>query len=461
MKPNQCNYYNAKIKSVGTQLEFEELAEMCRFIEQNQISNVFVINGTNAESNYFAIYKDACLFTHKTLGFNTLENYATAHEKGFPNASTFYEAQQQGYTKYSDYVLVKEAGIADIATFEIIRKKGFITGFNIFKEMSEQEPKVFSIDVAINNPYELFCYANKHHFEDFGKLLEAFSKGFTDADLYNSASEMGFPNYNDFVEASNKQFRNYKDLELARERKIRDADDFQRHNDLEILRKNGESHDQLLLLIVLSKVEQGKRVSLNKLTTGLENAVKEYCYSDTNEMPLWFTIGLKNSNDVAEFLQKNIAVKKYGNYDVDGEFFEINQMRDRAVVLDASNVAHNSNVNTDKKVLAGNILIMVNFLKQKGFEDITVIADASLRHKIADAEIYDKLQKETTLLVAPKETSADMYIINYVKKHHCLVVSNDTFREWKILDPWVADNIDFYRLSFLIKGNEVLMPDLK
>jgi len=41
------------------------------------------------------------------------------------------------------------------------------------------------------------------------------------------------------------------------------------------------------------------------------------------------------------------------------------------------------------------------------------------------------------------------------------MVSNDNFREWKIQDPWAAENVDFYRLSFIIKGNEVLMPDLK
>ena len=60
----------------------------------------------------------------------------------------------------------------------------------------------------------------------------------------------------------------------------------------------------------------------------------------------------------------NIAVKKYGNDDVDGEFFEINQMRDRAVVLDAINIAHNSNGSVDKKVLAQNIVLVVDFFKQ-------------------------------------------------------------------------------------------------
>jgi len=44
---------------------------------------------------------------------------------------------------------------------------------------------------------------------------------------------------------------------------------------------------------------------------------------------------------------------------------------------------------------------------------------------------------------------------------HCLLLSNDTFQEWKAHDPWVAENIDFYRLSFLINQDSVLLPDVK
>jgi hypothetical protein len=136
-------------------------------------------------------------------------------------------------------------------------------------------------------------------------------------------------------------------------------------------------------------------------------------------------------------------------------------MQDRSVVLDASNVAHNSNGRTDKKVYAQNLVLMIDFLKEKGFSDITIIADASLRHKVEDNHILEKVKKMCTYLESPRETTADVFILQYIKMNHCLMVSNDNFREWKIQDPWAAENVDFYRLSFIIKGNEVLMPDLK
>jgi hypothetical protein len=41
------------------------------------------------------------------------------------------------------------------------------------------------------------------------------------------------------------------------------------------------------------------------------------------------------------------------------------------------------------------------------------------------------------------------------------MVSNDQFREWKALDPWIEDNIDYYRLTFRITDSLVLLPELE
>jgi hypothetical protein len=461
MKPNQCNYFPAKLLQASTQLEMASLSDLCKIVEVNNLNNVFIIDSDDAANTQFAVYLNGCLLMHLTNGFKTLEQYITATEKGFPSATEYYEAAEKGITKYQDYQLVKEAGIANIGTFEALKKRGFIKGFDAYKALLEKQPEVKDLTEPINNPYELYVYAQKFHFEDTDSIIEALSKGFTDASIYISATELGFTNYADYIDATQKNFRTNKELQFARANNIKDAIDLHKYDDLTILRNDDEKHDELLLLVVLSKIEQGKKVSVNKLHTLLQHEMKSYYYENTTEMPLWFTVGINSVSDVAVFLQKNIQVKNYGYYDADGEFFEIKKMRDRAVIIDASNVAHNRNGTPDKKVYAKNLVVMVDFLKQKGFEDITVIADASLRHKVADIDVLEKLQEETTYLISPKETSADMFIINYVKKHHCLVISNDTFRDWKILDPWVADNIDFYRLTFLVKGTEVLMPDLK
>jgi hypothetical protein len=104
---------------------------------------------------------------------------------------------------------------------------------------------------------------------------------------------------------------------------------------------------------------------------------------------------------------------------------------------------------------------LVDFLINKGFEEITIIADASLKHRLEDKQLLPELEKIVSYIESPAERAADNFLISTVKAEHCLFVSNDTFRDWKLRDAWVAQNIDYYRLSFIIKDNEIVMPDLE
>ena len=461
MRKEAYQYFSVKVQQMAARLEFETLTDMCRFTDANQIDNIFILHEDNPTDNCFAVYYNACLLLHKTEGYKTLENFVSAAEKGFPNATVYYDSLGLGYSKYDDYLLVKESGISDLATFETLKKKGFIAGFIAFQELEKSETKLFTIATPINNPFDLYSYAKQHNFEDCSKLLEAIEKGFTDNNLYAAAKELGFPSHADFIDAGKRGFRLYNDLKVANEQGIRDVQDFSKFNDLEFVKKGNLTHDQRVVLVVLSKIEQGKKISLNKLQTILENNIDEYKYQDTNKIPIWFKRSINSLQDLSDFLYKSEFVKQYGEYYADGEFFEINKMQDRSIVIDASNVAHNSNGRVDKKVYAQNLVLMINFLEGKGFSDIIVIADASLRHKVEDNQVLERVKKMCTYLESPRDTTADVFIIQYVKTNHCLIVSNDNFREWKIQDTWAAENVDFYRLSFIIKGTEVLMPDMK
>jgi len=461
MRKEAYQYFSVKVQQIAARLEFETLTDMCRFNEANHIDNVFILHEDNPSDDCFAVYHNACLLLHKTEGFKTLENFVSAQDKGYPNAALYYDSIALGYSKYEDYLMVKESGISDPATFETMKKKGFLTGFIAFQELEKTEPKLFDITTPVNNAFDLYTYAKQHNFEDCSKLLEGLAKGFSDSNLFAAAKELGFPTHADFIDGGKRGFRTYTDLKLANELGIRDGQDLLKFNDLEFVKQGDITHDQRVVLIVLSKIEQGKKISLNKLNAILESNIEEYRYEDTMQLPKWFTKSMLSVGALSEFLEKSVSVKRYGTYYADGEFFEINKMQDRSVVLDASNVAHNSNGRTDKKVYAQNLVLMIDFLKEKGFSDITIIADASLRHKVEDNHILEKVKKMCTYLESPRETTADVFILQYIKMNHCLMVSNDNFREWKIQDPWAAENVDFYRLSFIIKGNEVLMPDLK
>jgi hypothetical protein len=459
-KAPSYHYFTVRKQQSECCLEFDSLTEFSRFVELHNLKTVFRLVNDAGQHSHFAVTHKGGLLQQPNLGFEKLEDYHRAIKNGFPDAASFYEALKEGYTNYEDYLLVKEAGINDKKVFEELQLNGFITGFKEYDTQLKTLPGAPDISSPAN-AHQLMEHCRRNGFNTFSEFKAAYTKGFTDAPTYKMATERGFPTLADYNEALQKNILHYSDLQFTREHQLRDKADADRFMDLEILMHTECAHDQRVLLVLLSKLEQGKRISINKLSDLFETTQQTYLYPDTNELPVWYTRQFIGRESIIEFLTKHAAVKKYGTYDTDGEFFEINHMKDRKVVIDGSNVAHNSHGNGNSKPYYANILQLISFLKEKGFTDITVITDAALRHRIADGNRLNELKQAAEYMEAPKENPADVFIIQYVKMHHCLLVSNDNFREWKVQDSWVAENIDYYRLSFLIKGDTVMLPDLK
>lgn len=457
---NVSNYFPVRAIQTSTCLEFDNLNEFYQFAKAHQALDVFLLLNEQKEHEYFGVIHNHVLFRHATMGFKTLEDYNKATQCQFPEASLFYEASEMGYQNYEDYKLVKEAGINCKETFDKIKSTHFISGFKDYKALVEANADLPQLP-SFSNPYELYAHATENGFEHYHQFKNAITKGFTDAAVYGVACEHGFPFFTDYNEALQRGFRTYKELEMAREKGIRDLADLTHFTNIEVVDCDDCSHDQKVLLTLLSKIEQGKKVSINKLKDLFKNALAEYRYQDTNELPAWFTTTLHTDEAIIGFLFKNEKAKKFGHYDMDGEFFEISRMQDRSVIIDGSNVAHNSIGNSGSKPLVANIIKVITYLKNEGFTDITVIADAALKHRLQDGKRLPELKQMAEYLEAPRETPADIFLIQYVKKNHCLLISNDTFREWKVKDNWTAENIDFYRLAFMIKDEHVLLPDLK
>jgi hypothetical protein len=128
-------------------------------------------------------------------------------------------------------------------------------------------------------------------------------------------------------------------------------------------------------------------------------------------------------------------------------------------VVDASNVALYGQKVKEKKGKIYNILLMMKTLEERGFKVIAV-ADASLRYKIDEPAKLEKLVELGKILQVPPGTPADYFILSIAEAEHGLVASNDVFKEWRSLFPWVKDR---YRvIRYLIEGNKVyLYPDVR
>ncbi len=448
-------YFSVKILHSELLLEFTKLREFIRFLQTHRINTVFKVINDQEEVTHFAVSYKGGLMRQATEGYESLEDFNIATRERYPDAASFYTAHKMGYKNYNEYKIAIEGGIGSYDEFIIMKEKGFVEGYTEWKTIASDGPLAFA------NPFELYKHAIDKQFENYAEFKKATEKGFESGGIYRAATSKGFVSSADFDFAVQLGIDNANELIIIRKNKIRDRTDYMRFLDLECLKETDCKHDQRVLLTLLSKLPDGRKVSINKLDELFVKSLKEYQYTDTNELPQWFSIGFDGRKSIVDFLTNHTAVKKYGHYDTDGEFFETKSIQSRSVVIDGSNVAFNNAGNTNNaKARIENVILVVEELKKRGFTQITVIVDASLRYRLEDKDRLPELKEMVDYLEAPAEAPADIFILQVVKHEHCLLVSNDIFREWKVQDPWVAQNIDFYRMSFMIKDDKVLLPDL-
>lgn len=456
-KTQSYHYFRTRLRHAEFLMDFVTLEEFTRFLNQNHIKSLFQLLDEQDRVRHFGVSFKGGLLRQESHGYQTLEDYSDAQQGGYPAADLYYAGKAAGYPRYEDYALVVENGIADRKVIDTMKAQGYMKGFAAWKELAATRED----DAAnIHNAYQLYQLATQQGYADFAEFREGWTGGFSDAQIFRAAKGSGFHLAAEFHDAQGRGFLTYTVYENACHKGFRDIKDAMRFQEIDRIEGKDCLVDQKLLLFLLSRLEQGKRASINKLYQLFQNELESFRYPDTGEMPVWLPVSMHKAEDLAIFLQNNEAVRRYGQYDVDGEFFEVNRMQDRMVVIDGSNVAHGSCGNKDSKATVRNIRLMIEFLKKHGFVEIIVIADAALRHRLEDKEELKNLPQDVEYIEAPAGRQADAFLLEYVRTKHCLVVSNDTFRDWKVRDEWMAQHIDYYRLSFIIKGEEVLMPDI-
>ncbi len=225
--------------------------------------------------------------------------------------------------------------------------------------------------------------------------------------------------------------------------------------------------DERLLLSILSKLENGIDTPFKKLYDFYLKTEEAYQQPDgqgNKKLPPWFTKNLKVEEDFKNYLVQSDFVKRFGTYNAEKEIFETVHIARRKVVVDGSNVAYNSSLSEKGKHQPHlkNILILIKKLKQEyKFEDIHVIADSTLLPRVKDKEVLKEIKNLCRFSESPPGTPADLYLIHAVQRDHCLLVTNDTFKDWKLNDRWIEDNIDFYRLPFVLNEQRVMIPHME
>lgn len=451
-------HYRAKLTQAELVITLENLSEFMRFAIENRVVNIYSFLENDTVTKLGMAHKGGLLITESN-GYSTLTDYKEASEQGFEQASSYYDAKEQGFASVDAYNLSKETDMNDPETFKAMQQGHYVEGFEEYEQALEGG-KLKGSFPDISNAYDLYSASKNAGFSSWFELLPALEKGFVEAGNYRSATELGYADAAAYHNGQEGGFLHGIEWNEAKEIGCTSRKELRSKIDLDKMDANGLKHDARVLVRMLSKLPQEKLVPVNKLQKLLEQELSLFQDNDTKQFRNWFTHQLRDLKSIISFLRKEESVKAFGAYQHDREAFKTHAIENRMVVLDGSNVAHNSKGRGDSTPTVKNLKLMVQHLHNKGFKNIHIITDASLKHKIDDLKALEEFAEANDYYQSAPNTSADVDVINYVKRFNCLMVSNDRFREWKVSDPWIEDNIDYYRLTFNIEGNKVLMKGL-
>ncbi|HEX7414705.1 MAG TPA: hypothetical protein VF411_11745 [Bacteroidia bacterium] len=276
---------------------------------------------------------------------------------------------------------------------------------------------------------------------------------------YNEAVTKEFKNSDNFFDAAAKGFSTPFEYEEAKEKMINTKKEYDDYRYLKSDNIQNIGFDEFQLLQLLKVMENGKKLKLTELCELLAKEQlpykRSFSGSDVKVFPLWYSQKISNDDTLHTFLCNSPDVKKFGTYNQKEKTYETLRMNRTKVCVDTSNMAHNS-VNS-KTVLYKKIGLLIQELKLWKFTDITVVADATLRHKVKDTQELDRIKKLAHYYEAPSHTSADKFLLEFVHQDKCVIVTNDTFKEWKTKDYWIQKNIEQIRVSFIITDEKVML----
>ena len=121
----------------------------------------------------------------------------------------------------------------------------------------------------------------------------------------------------------------------------------------------------------------------------------------------------------------------------------------QVAVVDGANVAY-AEKTRDGKPKVSNITAMRTALERKHVKPI-IIVDAALRHDIDDPQQMESLIDKQVVRQAPAGVPADYFVLRAAAEEGALVVSDDTYRQYRDQFPW----IDQRRVPFMIVNGRV------
>lgn len=211
-----------------------------------------------------------------------------------------------------------------------------------------------------------------------------------------------------------------------------------KYDTLEQYLKNSQKHIEILSYDEIEKI-----LGL-KLPPSAYNHRPWWANGGHSQANSWINAGWQVSS---VSLGKSIAFRKTGKKELTDEDKSKSSKTEAVlaegklknkILVDGSNVALASK--KDGKPKIDNIERIRLELEKRDYDPI-VFVDASLRHRLpeSDKKRFEKWIDEDKVIQSPAGVRADNPLLEYADKHKLKIVSNDTFKEYKIKYPWLED----------------------
>ncbi len=478
MSHSKYDYVEIEDSSDFKSVRVKNLKGFLKLLQQYQVKLLFRSELPKTETSQtkdFIFLENGTFYRFDGKSYKTLEDFEEAAKSDFPDAESFYDAQQGGIFTYREYLDCKKTGVVDKQLYAKAQRYGFYDSFEKFKERCEANktliPKSF-VPAEYDSAIKLCEYALSKGFKDYWDFDKAFFFGFSDKITFDEAKIKGYTYAEDYINAVKMGFDLIKEYQEAKHLKILSKFEYDYYNNLKNAAKGIYSFDQVVLMVALKNTDNGKKLSLKKLIELLKLKEEEIKFASKEDgsriLPEWYSKKLNNEDEFRLFLSEESRIKQYGIFDSDGEYFEVWKISNKKIYIDGSNVAFSNhrkreNPNGDDMPHFSNIKLIVEELYTQRFEEIMVIGDAGLKRKAPDLEVLTKMinDKRISYHEAPSTTEADEFFIKKAKADKCYIVSNDTFRDWKMKDTWIAENIDRIRIPFMIEGTTVTLSGIE
>lgn len=462
---NDIEYIKSKGHRNFPTVEVDDVKGFTKLIQMSGSKVIYRITRDEGIYSFFILMGNTA-YEINSIGYETIEDYDDAVENGFTDSKVYYEAKKMGYGNFSEFMESKKIGIEKHDVFVLAQKGGFLKNFERFNEKYESYKvckTTKEIPADIDTATKLFDWANSKKFSTYVDFEKAMDSGFPDYDVYLKAKTSGFKTGEEFYDASKNGFSSKGEYDSAKKLLIRSKREYDHYNYFKTFAKNC-LHDEFVLYNEVSRLKDGE-YSLDSIVSTYEQVLNQYKRdfdgSNVKILPVWFKCNFKTEQDLTDFLCESELVKKYGSYDPETKMFKRTMISPIKIYIDASNVTRFGAKGDDSFAKYEYLNYVVKELTEKGFSNIIAIADATLKHIAKDQDVLKFLLTKIDYKVAPSHTTADEFLIKAAKADRCLIVSNDTFSDWKVKDRWIANNIDYIRVPFMINQQRAILSGLE